>query len=94
MSGLDAFLLSGEYEIAAEFARRATRQTNVTYQVFATLAASLGLLGEKAEAKSVAAELLQRKPSYSAETARQEFFFCNEPDFVNRYVEGLRVGGV
>jgi TolB-like protein/DNA-binding winged helix-turn-helix (wHTH) protein len=84
----------GEYEIAVEFARRATRQTNVTYQVFATLAASLGLLGEKAEAKTVAAELLQRKPSYSAETARQEFFFCNDPDFVNRYVEGLRVGGV
>jgi TolB-like protein/DNA-binding winged helix-turn-helix (wHTH) protein len=84
----------GEYEIAIEFARRATRQTNVTYQVFATLAASLGLLGEKAEAKTVAAELLQRKPSYSAETARQEFFFCNDPDFVNRYVEGLRVGGV
>jgi TolB-like protein/DNA-binding winged helix-turn-helix (wHTH) protein/Tfp pilus assembly protein PilF len=84
----------GEYEIAVEFARRATRQTNVTYQVFATLAASLGLLGEKAEAKAVAAELLQRKPSYSAETARQEFFFCNDPGFVNRYVEGLRVGGV
>jgi TolB-like protein/DNA-binding winged helix-turn-helix (wHTH) protein len=84
----------GEYEIAVEFARRATRQTNVTYQVFATLAASLGLLGEKAEAKTVAAELLQRKPSYTAETARQQFFFCNDPDFVNRYVEGLRVGGV
>ena len=84
----------GEYEIAVEFARRATRQTNVTYQVFATLAASLGLLGEKAEAKTVAAELLQRKPSYSAETARQQFFFCNDPGFVNRYVEGLRVGGV
>jgi TolB-like protein/DNA-binding winged helix-turn-helix (wHTH) protein len=84
----------GEYEIAVEFARRATRQTNATYQAFATLAASLGLLGEKAEAKTAAAELLQRKPSYSAETARQEFFFCNDPGFVNRYVEGLRVGGV
>jgi len=84
----------GEYEIAVEFARRATRQTNATYQAFATLAASLGLLGEKAEAKTAAAELLQRKPSYSAETARQEFFFCNDPGFVNRFVEGLRVAGV
>ena len=84
----------GEYEIAVEFARRATRQTNATYQAFATLAASLGLLGEKAEAKTAAAELLQRKPRYSAETARQEFFFCNDPGFVNRFVEGLRVAGV
>jgi hypothetical protein len=58
------------------------------------LAASLGLLGESAQAKLVAAELLQRKPSYNAETARQELFFCNDLDFVNRYVEGLRLAGV
>jgi TolB-like protein/DNA-binding winged helix-turn-helix (wHTH) protein len=83
-----------EYEIAVEFARRATRQTNVNHQAFATLAASLGLLGESAQAKLVAAELLQRKPSYNAETARQELFFCNDLDFVNRYVEGLRLAGV
>ena len=69
----------GEYDIAVEFARRATRQPNVTYQAFASLAASLGLLGEQAQAKTVAAELLQRKPNYDVETARQQFFFCNDP---------------
>jgi TolB-like protein/DNA-binding winged helix-turn-helix (wHTH) protein len=83
-----------EYEIAAEFARRATRQTNANYQAFATLAAALGLLGETAQAKEVAAGLLQSKPSYCAETARQELFFCNDPDFVDRYIEGLRMAGV
>ena len=36
----------GEYDVAAEFARRATRQANVTYQGFAALAASLGLVGD------------------------------------------------
>ena len=55
----------GEYDIAVEFARRATRQPNVTYQAFASLAASLGLLGERAQAETVAAELLQRKPDYT-----------------------------
>ena len=83
-----------EYEIAVEFARRATRQTNANYQAFATLAASLGLLGETTQAREVAARLLQSKPSYSAETARQEFFFCNDLAFVNRYVKGLRVAGI
>ena len=68
----------GEYDIAVEFARRATRQPNATYQAFATLAASLGLLGDRAQAETVAAELLQRKPNYNIETARQEFFFCND----------------
>lgn len=84
----------GEYEIAVEFARRATRQSNVNYQAFATLAASLGLLEETAQAKEVVAALLQGKPNYSTRTAREELFFCNDPDFVNRFVEGLRAAGV
>jgi len=84
----------GEYDVAAEFARRATRQPNVTYQAFASLSASLGLLGERAQAELAAAELLQRKPNYSVETARQAFFFCNEPGFIKRFVEGLRVAGI
>ena len=84
----------GEYDIAAEFARRAARQPNATYQAFASLAASLGLLGERAQAATGAAELLQRKPNYNIETARQEFFFCNDPGFVDRFVEGLRVAGI
>lgn len=84
----------GEYDIAVEFARRATRQPNVTYQAFATLAASLGLLGDRAQAETVAAELLQRKPNYNIETARQEFFFCNDVGFIDRFADGLRVAGI
>ena len=84
----------GEYDIAVEFARRATRQPNVTYQAFASLAASLGLLGDRAQAKTAAAELLQRKPNYDIATARQQFFFCNDPGFIDRFVEGLRVAGI
>ena len=83
-----------EYEVAAEFARRATRQSNASYQPFGSLAASLGILGERRKAKEMAAQLLQRRPSYSAKTARQEFFFCNETDFVERYIKGLRAAGL
>ncbi len=84
----------GEYDIAVEFARRATRQPSVTYQAFASLAASLGLLGDRAQAQTAAAELLQRKPNYNIATARQEFFFCNDAGFIDRFVEGLRVAGI
>ena len=84
----------GEYDIAVEFARRATRQPNVTYQAFASLAASLGLLGDRAQAQTAAAELLQRKPNYSTGTARQQFFFCNDVGFIDRFVEGLRAAGI
>jgi TolB-like protein/DNA-binding winged helix-turn-helix (wHTH) protein len=84
----------GEYDVAAEFARRATRQPNVTYQAFASLSASLGLLGERAQAEVAAVELLQRKPNYSLETARQAFFFCNDLGFIERFVNGLRLAGI
>jgi TolB-like protein/DNA-binding winged helix-turn-helix (wHTH) protein len=83
-----------EYDIAVEFARRAIRQPNVTYRAFATLAASLGLRGEKAQAEAVVLELLQRKPDYRTNTARQELFFCNDQDFVDRFTAGLRVAGI
>ena len=84
----------GEYDIAAEFSRRATRQPNVTYRAFATLAASLGQLGDKAEAEAVAAELLRRKRNYTTAIARQELFFCNDSAFLDRYTEGLRLAGI
>ena len=84
----------GEYDIAVEFARRATRQPTVTYQAFATLASSLGHLGDRTQAEMAANELRQRKPNYSIGTARQEFFFCNDTGFIDRFVEGLRVAGI
>ena len=83
-----------EYDIAVEFARRAIRQPNVTYRAFATLAASLGRRGEKAQAEAVVLELLKRKPDYRTDTARQELFFCNDQDFVDRFTAGLRVAGI
>ena len=84
----------GEYDVAAEFARRATRQPNVTYRAFATLAASLGHLGDKAQAEAVAAELLRRKADYTASTVMHELFFCNDQAFIDRYTEGLRLAGI
>jgi tetratricopeptide (TPR) repeat protein len=83
-----------EYDVAAEFARRATRQPNVTYRPFATLTAALGNLGDRGEARAAAAALLERKPDYTTATARRALFFCNGPDFPDRFVAGLRVAGV
>ena len=83
-----------EYDIAAEFARRATRQSNVTYRAFATLAAALGKLGDKGQARLATAGLIERKPDYTTATARHELFFCNGPDFPDRFVAGLRAAGV
>ena len=84
----------GEYDRATEFARRATRQPNVTYRAFATLAAALGNSGNVREGESVSEELLRRKPGYTGGTARQELFFCKDAGFMDRYVAGLKVAGI
>jgi TolB-like protein len=83
-----------EYDVAAEFARRASRQPNATYRAFATLAASLGKLGDKAQARLATVALTERKPDYTTGTARDELFFCNGQEFPDRFVGGLRAAGV
>jgi TolB-like protein/Tfp pilus assembly protein PilF len=84
----------GEFEAAARFAREATRRPNASYRAFGTLAASLGNLGERAESKIAVGELLQRKPSYTCDFARQEFFFCSDDSFLDRFVAGLAIAGI
>jgi TolB-like protein len=84
----------GEYDIAAEFARRATRQPNATYRAYATLAASLGRLGDEVQAKDAMAALMKRKRDYTTATAHRELFFCRSSRFLEDYVGGLRLAGV
>jgi TolB-like protein/DNA-binding winged helix-turn-helix (wHTH) protein len=84
----------GEFEAAARFAREATRQANAPYRAFATLTAALGSIGRSSDAELAATELRQRKPDYTCEFARQEFFFCNDEAFIERFVAGLRNAGI
>jgi TolB-like protein len=95
----------GEYELAAEYARRAARQPNATYRAYATLASALGQLAsdgasraqawqDRPEMAAVTARLMRQKPDYTTTFARREFFFCNEETFVDRFVGGLRRAGI
>jgi TolB-like protein/DNA-binding winged helix-turn-helix (wHTH) protein/Tfp pilus assembly protein PilF len=84
----------GEYELAAAFAKCATRQPNVTYRAFATLVASLGNLADGSALEAARAELLRRKPDYCGRMARQEFFFCGDESFLERFVKGLHRAGI
>jgi tetratricopeptide (TPR) repeat protein len=84
----------GEYELAAAFAKCATRQPNVTYRAFATLVASLKYVADDMELEAATAELLSRKPDYCGGLARQEFFFCRDESFLERFVNGLHRAGI
>jgi TolB-like protein/DNA-binding winged helix-turn-helix (wHTH) protein len=91
--GLAHFSL-GELKSAGFFARKATRQPNATYFPHALLAASLGCLGEKDAAKQAVSGLMEQKPTYTRDYAKQDFFYCSDSGFVDRYLDGLRKAGV
>ena len=84
----------GELKSAEFFARKSTRQRNATHYCFATLMATLGLLGQKEEARSLLPELQARKPDYSLWAARDGFFFCTHEPLLERYVAALREVGI
>jgi TolB-like protein/DNA-binding winged helix-turn-helix (wHTH) protein len=84
----------GEMEAALAFAWRAVRLPNASFRAFATLVATLGMLGRTEEVPPVLDELYRRKPGYSCAHGQSDFFFCVNEALVARFVEGLRRAGV
>ena len=80
---------------SAEFsARKSVMQPNAPYWPYATLVATLGLMDRPEEAAPVIRELVARKPGYNRAYAHDDFFFCDNAAFIDKYVEGLRRAGV
>ena len=80
---------------SAEFsARKSVMQPNAPYWPYATLVATLGLMDRANDAAPFVRELLARRPDYNRAYAHDDFFFCAEEAFIDKYVEGLRRAGV
>jgi TolB-like protein/Flp pilus assembly protein TadD len=82
----------GELEPAEHFARLAAQHPNATDRAHAILVALLGLAGKEAGASL--RQLFARRPDYTLGIAQDDLFFCRRPDFIARYVDGLRRAGV
>jgi tetratricopeptide (TPR) repeat protein len=93
MRGLALFRLD-RLEEAENFVRAALRQKHATYWPLATLCALLAARGAMADATAVADRLLRLKPRYDLAYARQDFFFMDAPEFVERYVAELARAGI
>ena len=89
-----AHLLARQFELAAEWAQRATRIPNSHYWSFAHLVAALGHLQRPEASQAALVELLQRKPEFSCRLARKRLFYIKDPVHLDIYVEGLRKAGV
>jgi tetratricopeptide (TPR) repeat protein len=88
-----ALFAAEEYDGAVVHARRAINQSNATYRAYATLTAILGRMGSS-ERRIAAAELLDRRASYTASNVQQELFFCKDVSFLEKFTDGLISSGV
>ena len=89
-----AHLLAQQFELAAEWAQKATRIPNSHYWPFAHRVAALGHLQPREASQTALAELLQRQPDFSCRLARKRLFYIKNPVHLDIYIEGLRKAGV
>jgi TolB-like protein len=89
-----AHIFAREFELAAEWAQRATRVPNAHYWAFAHRVSALGHLQRPEELRVASDELLQRKPNFSCSFAQRRLFYIKNPDQLRLYVEGLRKAAI
>jgi len=89
-----AHIFAREFDLAADWAQRATRVPNAHYWAFAHRVSALGHLHRADELRDAVTELLQRKPDFSCGYARKRLFYVRNPDQLRLYIEGLRKAGV
>src|SRR5262249_46321656 len=89
-----AHIFAREFELAFDWAQKATRVPNAHYWAFAHRVSALGHLERSEELRVATRELLQRKPDFSCSFARKQLFYVKRADQLELYVEGLRKAGM
>jgi TolB-like protein/class 3 adenylate cyclase/Flp pilus assembly protein TadD len=89
-----AHLFRGEFENAAEWARRAVQVPNVQYWARAHLVSALGHLGNAAQTEDAVKELMRVKPEFSSKFAKEHLFYLKRTEQIETYVEGLKKAGI
>jgi TolB-like protein/DNA-binding winged helix-turn-helix (wHTH) protein len=89
-----AHLFAREFDLAFEWAHKATRIPNAHYWAFAHQVSALGHLQRLDELPTAVAELLQRRPDFTCSFAQKRLFYINRIDQLSIYLEGLQKAGV
>lgn len=92
--GALAYLFAREFELAEDWAHKATRVPNCHYWGYAHRVAALGYLRRADELDSALAELRKIKPDFTCRLARERLFYVKSQDQIALYLDGLRRAGV
>jgi TolB-like protein/Flp pilus assembly protein TadD len=89
-----AHLFAREFELAEEWARKATRVPNCHYWGFSHRVAALGHLQRSDELADALTELRQINSGFTCKVAQRRLFYVKDPNQITLYIEGLRQAGV
>jgi TolB-like protein/Flp pilus assembly protein TadD len=89
-----AHLFRCEFEEAVSWARKAVQTPNSHYWARAHLVAALGHLGDQTQAGRAVRDLLEIKPGFSLDFAKEHLFYLKRSDQLETYLDGLRRAGV
>jgi TolB-like protein/DNA-binding winged helix-turn-helix (wHTH) protein/cytochrome c-type biogenesis protein CcmH/NrfG len=89
-----AHIFAREFDLANEWAQRATRVPNAHYWAFAHRVSALGHLDKAAERAVALNDLMERKPDFSCSFARKRLFYLKDGSQLELYLEGLRRAGI
>lgn len=89
-----AHIFARQFDLAAEWAYKATRVPNAHYWPFAHRVSALGHLQRQDDLPTARDELLQRNPDFSCSFARRRLFYVRDSAQLDLYIQGLRLAGI
>jgi adenylate cyclase len=89
-----AHLFAREFDLAEEWARKATHVPNCHYWGFSHRVAALGHLRRPDELNKALVELRQMNPDFTCKFAKERLFYLKDPNQIAVYIDGLRQAGV
>ena len=89
-----AHLFAREFELAEDWARKATRVPNCHYWGFSHRVAALGHLQRADDLEIALTELRKINPDFTCKVAKRRLFYVKNPSQIALYIEGLRRAGV
>lgn len=92
--GALAYLFAQQFELAEEWAHKATRVPNCHYWGYAHRVAALGYLQRADETGVALTELRKINPNFNCNLARRRLFYLKDQSQIALYIDGLRRSGV
>jgi TolB-like protein/DNA-binding CsgD family transcriptional regulator len=89
-----AHIFARQFDLACEWAQKATRVPSAHYWAFAHNVSALAHLERPEDVREAADELLRRKSDFSCSFARKRLFYVKNLDQLELYIEGLRKAGI